>query len=200
EDGVVALVDGDGPVEGAVDGDAPQQTGPLDEVVVGAPAHDDRAQPQSVPGAGGLHADAGEQAADTPEPAEADVSAGRPAVAGAADDVTELAAQEVLERGVATDLEATTVQPGDVDGGGAQVEAGERLEHREGVADVELDVDAAGEAVRLEDVGRGLAQEGAAVDRGDHTVLPIQAPHEGDHGLGLGLALGPLGQVLVCCG
>src|SRR5699024_1826639 len=158
---------------GAVDGVAPQQAGPLDEVVVGAPAHDDRAQPQSVPGAGVLDEDAREQAADPAETVEDDGGAGLRAVAGAGDGGTEAAAQDVLERGGATALEATTVQPGDVEGGGAQIEAGERLEHREGVADVELDVDAAGEAVCLEDVGRGLAQEGAAVDRGDHTVLPV---------------------------
>ena len=200
EDRVVVLVDRDRAGEGAVDRVAAQQAGALGQVVVGALAHDDGAQPQAVAGAGVLDEDAGEQTADAAEAVEDDVGALALVTAVLADDVAELGTQEVLEGDALAGLEAAAVQARDVDGGGAGLEGGERLEHGEGVVEGQLDVDAAGETVRLEDVGRRLAEEGAAVDRRHDAELAVEAAHDGDHRLGLGLSVGPLGQVLVCCG
>ena len=199
EDGVGLLVDGDRAGEGAVDRVATQQARALDEVVLRALAHDDCAQPQAVAATGVLDEQPGEEPADPAEPVEDDVGALLRVLAAPADDVGQLGAQEVLEGDVAG-LEVTAVETSDVDRGRTEVEGRERLEHGEGVVEGELDVDATSEAVRLEDVGRGLPEERSAVDRGDHAVLPVEAPHEGDHRLGLGLAAGPLGEVAICCG
>ena len=199
EDRAGLLVDGDRAGEGAVDRVAAQQAGALGQVVVGALAHDDGAQAQAVTGAGVLDEDAREQTADTAEAVEDDVGARQLALAVLADDVSELGAQEVLERDTLAGLEAAAVQAGDVDGGRAGLKGGERLEHRQGVVDGQRDVDATGEAVRLEHVGRGLAEEGAAVDRGHDPELAVESAHDGDHRLRLGLAVGPLGEVVVGC-
>src|SRR5690606_25466453 len=47
--GVVLLINGDGAIEGAVNGVAPQQASPLDEVVVAAFTHDNCAESEPFP-------------------------------------------------------------------------------------------------------------------------------------------------------
>src|SRR5690606_35850451 len=68
--GVVFFINGDGALEGAVHRVPAQQAGPLGQVVRGALAHHDRAQAQTIAGAGLLYHDARQQAADAPEAVE----------------------------------------------------------------------------------------------------------------------------------
>jgi ribosomal protein S18 acetylase RimI-like enzyme len=134
--------------------------------------------------------DAGEQAPDAPEAVEHHVLGLREVLLLAAHDRGQLLAQERVE--VLVGGLGEPVQLAEVDGAGAEVQRRQRLEEPGGVLQRELGaVDPAGEAVRLDDLGDGLVDQGPAVDGGDHLVLAVQPAHQGNHGLGERLALGP---------
>ena len=203
EDRVRLLVDLDRSGERAVHRVAAQQARALDEVVVAALAHDDRAQAQAVAATGVRDQDAGEQPPDAAEAVEHDVGSGclgRDTLAGGVarrEDGLEFGAHEVDEvAGVALadGVGVAGDESRDVDRRGAGSDLAQRLEHEHGVAEVELDVAGlTGEAVRLQQLDGRTVDEPAAVDGGHHPVVSVEAADERDHPLGELLSGDPLG-------
>ena len=77
-----------------------------------------------------------------------------------------------------------------------QIQPGQGPENRKARKHAEFVLDhLASKAMGLEDVNRGVVHQGAAVDRGDHAVIPVEFADERDHGLGDFLPLGPIGKV-----
>ena len=111
-------------------------------------------------------------------------------------DFSQFPAQESLH----IPLRITFLEPGgqlaDIYPRRGQVQPGQGLEDGKARRHGEFVLDhLAGKAMSLEDVDGGVVHQGAAVDRGDHAVVPIEFADERDHGLGDLLPPGPIGKV-----
>ena len=178
-DDFLFLVHGDGAVERAVHGIAAQQRGALDDVDVALLAHHHRAQAHAAVHRLAGDQDAGEQAADAAEAVEHDVAGLE--FGGGADDVGELAVEEGTQVLLVGVLELLG-QAAEVDRRGAEVHLHEFAQDRQRLVEREfLLVDAAGVAVRLNDVDVGDTHQQAAVDRRHRVVLAVQAADQRQH-------------------
>ncbi len=200
-DGVVLFIDGDGAIERTMHRVATQQAGALDQIVVGALAHDDGAQAQAVATTGLLDQDARQQPADAAEAVQHDVSAlvpgSRVTLVG---DLGQLFAHELLEAAAVAGILVLGDQLAEIDRGGAEVHLAHGLEDLEGVMHRQLGFvgDAVtGETVRLEDGDHRTVDQATTVDRSHHVVVAIQLTNQRNHRFGEGFAVNPFTKTLV---
>ena len=183
EDRARLLVDRDRALEGPVHRIAPQQARALDEVVLAAATHDDRAQVQPGTVARVRDQDAREQPPDAAEAVQHDVGAARGrgrAVRGG-----EHLAEVVAERPPRTVQLEVAQQPRDVEGGRAGVELQQGIQHLLRVLERQHRArDVVSVAMRLDDADRRLVDEASTVDRGHHPVLAVETADERDELLG----------------
>ena len=127
-EGVVGFIDGDGAIERAMHRVTAQQAGTLDQVVLGAFAHDDGTQTQAVATTGLLDQDARQQAADATEAVQDDIGtlAGRSVLL--ANHVGQLFTDELLGSTAVALLLELVGQLAQVDRSGAQFQLAHGLE------------------------------------------------------------------------
>ncbi|RMS61115.1 hypothetical protein ALP65_04682 [Pseudomonas aeruginosa] len=197
---VVFFVDGDGAVERTMHRVPTQQAGPLDQVVLGALAHDDRAQAQAVAAAGLLDQDTRQQATDAAEAVEHDVGA----FAGIAVLLTghfgQLGLDEVLDAAAVTFCLELGDHLAQIDGSGTQLELAHRLEDRERLVNRQLGVIShamTGETMRLHDRDHRAVDQTTAMDRGHHIVIAVELANQRDHGFRDGFTIDPFTETLV---
>src|SRR5690606_8198537 len=200
-DGVVFSVDMDGAVERTMYRIAAQQAGALDQVIVGALAHDDGAQAQAVAATGLLDQDTCQQATNTAEAVEHHVSAFVTGSGGAlVRHFGELFANELLEcTAIAFGLELA-YQLAQVDRSGAQVHFAHGLEDRVGLVDRQfrlVGLTVASEAMRLENGDHRAVDQATAVDGSHHVVITVQLTNQRNHRFGERFAVNPFTKTLV---
>ncbi|MOA03247.1 hypothetical protein D3C78_1227390 [compost metagenome] len=177
---------------------ATQQAGTLDQIVLGALAHDDGTQAQAVAAAGLLDHDARQQAADATEAVEHHVGALALLATLLANHLGQLFADELLDAAAVAFLLELDRHAAEVDGSGAQLQSAQDLQDREGVVHGQLGiVDLTGEAVHLENADYRTFDQAATIDRGHHIVVAVELADQRNHGLGKGLAVNPLTKALV---
>ena len=183
------------PLKGAVNGVSPQQTGPFHQVAFRARAHYHGPQPPLIAPAAARDQDPRQYASDPAKAVEHHVLRFVQQLLPAID-----FSQLLAHKSVHIPVRVTFVEPGsqlaDIYPRRGQVQPGQSLEDRKARKHAEFVLDhLASKAMGLEDVDRGVVHQGAAVDRGDHAVIPVEFADERDHGLGDLFPLGPIGKV-----
>uniref|UniRef100_A0A0N4ZIW0 NAD-specific glutamate dehydrogenase n=1 Tax=Parastrongyloides trichosuri TaxID=131310 RepID=A0A0N4ZIW0_PARTI len=183
-DGVVFFVDGDGAIERTVHRVATQQAGTLDQVVLGALAHNDGTQAQAVAAARVIDDDAGEQAADAAEAVEHDVALW--CALGTVEHLGKLLTQVGVKLGIGGAFADKTCH---VNRRGVRRKLVDLLEHGESFIERELTVaELARLFVSLDDAGGRQTHQALTVNGCHHAAVAVQGTNVRDH---------PLGQLFV---
>ena len=175
---------------------AAQQARPLLQVPLRGPLHDHGPQPPLVAAAAAVDQDARQHAADPAEAVEDHVARLRPQELLAGVEAPQLRPQEGLEILARRLVLVAQRELADVDAGGGRLQLSEGREHLRAQFDRQLAVEeVAREPVRLEDVDRRAAHQGAAEDRHHHPVLAVELADDRDHALGDRFPLNPFPEV-----
>ena len=199
DEAIVLFIDPQCPQESPMHRVAPQQGRALAQVVRGLLAHDDGLQPQLMAAADLLDQQASQQTADAAEAEQHDILGFLERWHVPADHLRAFAPDEFhrLDATVFGFVHETGCQLAHIDMRRPQVELRERF--ADGIA-LELRQFVMGHlphiAVRLHDLDDALVVQCPAVTVGHH-VVAIQAPDDGNHRLGQGFALFPIGKIVI---
>ncbi|MNG70647.1 hypothetical protein D3C79_290400 [compost metagenome] len=183
-DGVVGFVDGDGAIERAVHRVTAQQAGTLDQIVLGAFAHDDGAQTQAVATTGFFDQDARQQTADTTEAVQHNVSAFTCGSVLLANHVSHFFTNELLGAAAIAFVTEFERQLAQVYRSRAELELAHGFEQWECFVDGEFAVvgrTVARKAVSFENRDDRLVDQAAAIDRAHHVVIAVELTDKRNH-------------------